>query len=41
MPYKQDSISVAVNAHNPDAYDEIIEAAERLSKPFPHVRIDF
>ena len=41
LPYSQQSALAGRNIQKPEAYEEIIEAAERLSKPFPFVRMDF
>jgi hypothetical protein len=41
LPYSRTSLSADRNIDKPEAYDEIIEAAEKLSKPFPFVRMDF
>lgn len=41
LPYSKSSLLANRNVPKPDAYDEIIEAAEALSKPFPFVRMDF
>jgi len=41
LPYDKESLLSNRNISKPEAYDEMIEAAERLAKPFPFVRIDF
>jgi hypothetical protein len=41
LPYSKSSLLADRNIPKPDAYEEIIEAAEALSKPFPFVRMDF
>ena len=41
LPYSKSSSLANRSIPKPDAYVEIIEAAEKLSKPFPFVRIDF
>lgn len=41
LPYSKSSLLADRNIPKPDAYEEIIEAAEKLSKPFPFVRMDF
>lgn len=41
LPYSKSSLQADRNVRKPDAYDEIIAAAETLSKPFPFVRMDF
>lgn len=41
LSYSKQSLLSDRNVPKPDAYDEIIAAAEALSKPFPFVRIDF
>lgn len=41
LPYYRSVSSEDRNTPKPEAYDEIIEAAETLSKPFPYVRMDF
>lgn len=41
LPYSKSSLQANRKIPKPDAYDEIIEAAEALSKPFPFVRMDF
>lgn len=41
LPYSKSSLLVDRYVSKPDAYEEIIEAAEALSKPFPFVRMDF
>jgi len=41
IPYNKQSILENVDATKPSAFDEMIESAEILSKPFPHVRIDY
>ncbi|MCK7480588.1 MAG: hypothetical protein M0C28_27690 [Candidatus Moduliflexus flocculans] len=41
LPYSKTSLLADRHIPRPEAYDEIIEAAEKLSKPFPFVRADF
>jgi hypothetical protein len=41
LPYSKSSLKADRNVPKPEAYNEIIEAAEALSKPFPFVRMDF
>lgn len=41
LPYDKQSIVANRNIIKPEAYEEIIVAAEKLSKPFPFVRVDF
>jgi len=41
LPYSRSSLLADRNIPKPDAYEEMIAAAEKLSKPFPFVRIDF
>ncbi len=41
LPYYKTSLLADRNSPKPEAYDEMIEAAEALSKPFPFVRMDF
>jgi hypothetical protein len=41
LPYSKSSLLANRKIPKPEAYEEIIEAAERLSKPFPFVRMDF
>lgn len=41
LPYSKSSLLAIRSISKPEAYEEIIEAAERLSKPFPFVRMDF
>lgn len=41
LPYFEPSLLSERNTPKPEAYDEIIAAAEALSKPFPFVRMDF
>jgi hypothetical protein len=41
LPYNETSLLAGRNIPKPDAYDEIINVAEKLSKPFPFVRMDF
>ena len=41
LPYNSKCFFPDKNIPKPGAYEEIIEAAECLSKPFPFVRIDF
>ncbi len=40
LAYSKSSLLANRNIPKPDAYEEIIEAAEKLSKPFPFVRMD-
>jgi len=41
LPYYKSSSPTDRNTQKPEAYNEIITAAEALSKPFPFVRMDF
>lgn len=41
LPYFKSSLLADRKIKKPESYDEIIESAERLSKPFPFVRVDF
>jgi len=41
LPYSRSSLLAGRNIPKPLAYEEIMGAAERLSEPFPFVRIDF
>ena len=41
LPYSKSSMLADRNIPKPDAHEEIIGAAEALSKPFPFVRMDF
>lgn len=41
LPYNSQSISTGTDIPKPAAYEEIVQSAERLSKPFPFVRMDF
>lgn len=41
LPYSKSSLLADRNVPKPEAYGEIITAAEALSKPFPFVRMDF
>lgn len=41
LAYSKSSLLANRNIPKPEAYDEIIQAAEVLSKPFPFVRMDF
>ena len=41
LPYSKPSLLAGRNIPKPAAYEEIIDAAEKLSKPFPFVRMDF
>jgi hypothetical protein len=41
LPYLQESVAAVRRIARPPAYDEMISAAEKLSKPFPFVRVDF
>jgi hypothetical protein len=41
LPYSKSSLLAGRSIPKPPAYGEIIEAAERLSRPFPFVRMDF
>jgi hypothetical protein len=41
LPYSKSSLLANRSIARPDAYAEILEAAEKLSKPFPFVRVDF
>ena len=41
LPYSESSLLANRSVPKPDSYDEMIAAAEALSKPFPFVRMDF
>ncbi len=41
LPYARSSLATDRKIEKPVAYEEIIEAAEQLSQPFPFVRADF
>lgn len=41
LPYSRASLLANRNIPRPEAYEELISAAEKLSKPFPFVRMDF
>ncbi len=41
LPYSHSSLRADRNVGKPAAYDEMLEVAEVLSKPFPFVRMDF
>jgi hypothetical protein len=41
LAYSKSSLLANRHIPKPDAYEEIIQAAEKLSKPFPFVRADF
>jgi hypothetical protein len=41
LPYYKSNLPVDRITQKPEAYDEMIAAAEALSKPFPFVRMDF
>ena len=41
LPFDKTSIQINVSIPRPEAYEEMIEAAEKLSRPFPCVRMDF
>ena len=41
LAYSKSSLLADRHIPKPDDYEEILEAAEKLSKPFPFVRIDF
>lgn len=41
LPYSKSSLHADRSIPKPEAFEEIIDAAERLSKPFPFVRMDF
>jgi len=41
LPYARSSLAVDRRIKKPAAYEEMIEAAEQLSQPFPFVRADF
>jgi hypothetical protein len=41
LAYSKSSLLANRDIPRPDAYDQIIEAAEILTKPFPFVRVDF
>jgi len=41
LPYDRTSLGDASDIPKPESYEEMVEAAERLSEPFPFVRVDF
>ena len=41
LPYSKSSLLANRNIPKPEVYEEIIAAAEKLSEPFPFVRMDF
>jgi TupA-like ATPgrasp len=41
LPYNAESLAAGRRIVRPAAYEEMISAAERLSEPFPFVRVDF
>jgi hypothetical protein len=41
LPYSKSSLKANRSIPKPEAYEEMIDIAERLSKPFPFVRMDF
>ena len=41
LSYNTTSMLPSINIPKPAAYEEMIDAAEKLSKPFPFVRMDF
>jgi hypothetical protein len=41
LPYSKSSLLANRTIPKPEAHEEIIQAAEALSKPFPFVRVDF
>lgn len=41
LPYSKSSLKANRIVPKPESYEEIIDVAERLSKPFPFVRMDF
>ena len=41
LAYSKTSLLANRDIPKPDAYEEILEASERLSRPFPFVRMDF
>lgn len=41
LPYSRSAQLASRDIPKPDAYDEMLEAAEVLSRPFPFVRMDF
>jgi hypothetical protein len=41
LPYIEESLTAGRRIVCPAAYEEMISAAERLSAPFPFVRVDF
>lgn len=41
LPYSKSSLLANRDIPKPAAYEEMIDAAEKLSKPFPFVRMDF
>ena len=41
LPYDKSTLRNESNTPKPEAYEEMINIAEELSKPFPFVRLDF
>lgn len=41
LPYEKEILLYDREIPKPESYDEMIDAAEKLSKPFPFVRVDF
>jgi len=41
LPYVKSGILAKKDIPMPGTYPEMVDAAEKLSKPFPHVRVDF
>ena len=41
LPYQKSALSVERNIPRPAGYAEMLDAARKLSKPFPFVRVDF
>jgi hypothetical protein len=41
LPYLEESVTAGRRIARPAAYEEMISAAEKLSAPFPFVRVDF
>jgi hypothetical protein len=41
LPYDRETLNSERHIAHPPAYEEMISAAERLSVPFPFVRVDF
>lgn len=41
LPYSKSSLKANISIPKPESYEEMIDVAESLSKPFPFVRVDF